>query len=415
MNGLRSAIDRLVDGIREFLIGWLKSFVRVAAQVGKELTQVRRRPGAFISLILGPFLIMALFGLGYTGVSAPLRTIVVLPADTSLPSDATFYQNLSGPAINVQATTTDEHWAQQQLEAQQVDVVVIAPANIEQTVRSGHQATLQVLINDVDPVTASYATFIANDVTQQINAQIVRAVVSRGQAYAVQELGQQPVQIPPDVIASPTVAQVHNLAPIKLDPVRFFAPAVLALVLQHMAVTLTALSFVRERLSGTMDLFRVSPINSIELVVGKYLGLGILSAIIAATTGVLLVTVLGVPLLGSPAVVAAVIALLVFASLGIGMLISVIADSERQAVQLSLLVLLASVFFSGLMLPVDQFAPIVQYAAYLLPVTHGISLLQDLMLRGGTNAWWQLDVLAAIGLVLFVATALILRRQLRSA
>ena len=167
-------------------------------------------------------------------------------------------------------------------------------------------------------------------------------------------------QIPPEVVAAPTTVEVANIAPSTPSVVGFAAPAALALMLQHMAVTLTALSFVRERLSGAMEMLRISPVNSLELVLGKYLGLGVVSAVVAAISGVLLVTVLGVPMLGSAWAVAAVIALLVFASLGLGLIISVVSDSERQAVQLALLLLLASVFFSGFVLPVDQFREGVQ-------------------------------------------------------
>jgi ABC-2 type transport system permease protein len=164
-----------------------------------------------------------------------------------------------------------------------------------------------------------------------------------------------------------------------------------------------------------MELFRVSPVNSLELVLGKYLGLGIVSAVIAIVTSLLLVYVLGVPLLGDPWMVALVIGLVVFASLGIGLLISVVSDSERQAVQLALLLLLASVFFSGFVLPINEFTEGVQYLAYALPVTHGIALLQDVMLRGGTTDYWEIYVLVAIGFVLMLLTILALRRTLRSA
>ena len=96
----------------------------------------------------------------------------------------------------------------------------------------------------------------------------------------------------------------------------------------------------------------------------------------------------------TPGDVAWVIVLLSFASLGLGLLISTVVDSERQAVQLSMLVLLASVFFSGFVLPLDQFITPLRIAAYALPVTHGIQLLQDFMLRGSTNNGWELYALA---------------------
>nr|MBA3851466.1 ABC transporter permease [Chloroflexota bacterium] len=121
---------------------------------------------------------------------------------------------------------------------------------------------------------------------------------------------------------------------------------------------------------------------------------------------------LATPLLGSPLVLAGVIALVVFASLGLGLLISVVSDSERQAVQLSLLVLLASVFFSGIVLPVEDFRFEVRALAYGLPVTHGITLLQQVMLRGTITTEWQVAVLTGSGIVLLLLTACLLRRQL---
>jgi ABC-2 type transport system permease protein len=80
-----------------------------------------------------------------------------------------------------------------------------------------------------------------------------------------------------------------------------------------------------------------------------------------------------------------------------------------------MLVLLASVFFSGFVLPLDEFLPEVRWVAYALPVTHGIRLLQDLMLRGGTYAVWQVTALGAIGWALFVVSALSMRRSLAHA
>src|SRR5688500_19920217 len=111
---------------------------------------------------------------------------------------------------------------------------------------------------------------------------------------------------------------------------------------------------VRERLSGQMDRFRVAPVSSMELLVGKYVAYAVLSLAVAGIVGALLVGVLGVPLLGGVLPFVGIVLLLTFASLGVGLLISLVADSERQAVQLSMLVLLASVFFSGFVLRSEE-------------------------------------------------------------
>ena len=75
-------------------------------------------------------------------------------------------------------------------------------------------------------------------------------------------------------------------------------------------------------------------------------------------------------------------------------------------------VLLASVFFSGFVLPLDEFEWFTRYIAYVLPVTHGIQLFQDFMLRGNTYAIWQIWALGVVGVVLFIANGVALRRTL---
>ena len=400
--------------MRDLVVGPFKSLIRVMAQVRKELIQVRRRPGAFFSLVLGPFLIMAVFGLGYTGARKPLATSIVIPPEVGLSRDAAYYQSLAGAPLEIREVTDNRADAEARLANRELDLVVIAPADAAQRFRAGQQAEIDVFINAVDPVSVSYGTFMAQVLNQHINEEIIKRAVAEGQQFMI-DSGGQLAQVPPEVIAKPTVVNVVNIAPTTPSVVAFAAPAALALMLQHMAVTLTALSFVRERLSGAMELFRISPVNSFELALGKYIGLGIVSAIIATISTLLMVGALGVPLLGSPWLVAGIIALLVVSSLGLGLIISVISDSERQAVQLALLLLLASVFFSGFVLPVNEFREGVQLASYALPVTHGIRLLQDVMLRGDTNSWWQLGVLAGLALAFLVLTVILLRRTMHNA
>ncbi|MBV9324660.1 MAG: ABC transporter permease [Chloroflexi bacterium] len=400
----------------ELFLGLLKVWTRTTAFVGKDVIEVIRQPGALFSLIFGPFLIMGLFGLGYSGQYRPLTTVLVIPADSNLPRDPAYYQPYLGQSITLTQITDDVNAARQQLQDQKIDLLIIAPDNVEQNFMSGQQSSIDIEYNELDPVRDNYARFVADRQVQQLNQAIVQQAVASGEQYVVQSTGSQPpTPISPEVIAAPTRPDTRNLAPISPNVVAFFAPAVLALVLQHMGVTLTALSLVRERLSGAMDIFRVAPVRALEILVGKYLAYMFFCLAIAALIGVLLVGVLHMPMLGDPANVAIVVVLLSFASLGLGLLISTLVDSERAAVQFSMLVLLASVFFSGFVLPLDQFLAPLRYAAYTLPVTHGIQLLQDYMLRGTTNEGWELYALAAIGVVLFLLTSVTVRRNLRSA
>jgi ABC-2 type transport system permease protein len=391
------------------------SLVRITSFIGKELREVFRRPGVLASLVLGPFLIMLLFGLGYTGSRSPFRTEIVLPPGSELPRDQEFYEDLAPGRIQVVGLSEDQDRTEQRLRNREIDLMVVAPENAVAQLREGTQTEILVAWNQVDPVYDGLAHLAVSTMVAELNAEIIRQAAAEGITLAEGELGPQVTDISPEVIAKPTTAVTENVAPSDPTVLNFFAPAVLALVLQHLGVTLTALSMVRERLSGQMDLFRVAPVNSMEVLVGKYVAYGLLTLVVGGTVGALMVFGLGVPVLGGYVTAIGIVLLLAFASLGVGLLISLVADSERQAVQLSMLVLLASVFFSGFVLPVQDFIGAVQYFAYALPVTHGIALLQETMLRGELSTTWMIGALAGIGVALYALSLLRLRRILRSA
>jgi ABC-2 type transport system permease protein len=389
--------------------------IRLLAFIGKELVETLRRPGAIISLVLGPFLIMAVFGLGYSGVKRPLETVVVAPPSSGLPADAASYQELAGGGLHIALVTPDRAAGEAELQAGRADVLVIAPEDPETAFRAGQQSVIEVQVDAIDPVEVNYAGFLAAGLASEVNREIIERVAAEGQGYAVAAGEEEATEIPPDVVAAPTRAELVNIAPSTPGVIAYFGPAVLALILQHLAVTLVALSLVRERTTGVIELFRIAPVSTSEVLAGKVLAFGLLGSGIAFITMAMLVYGFGVPMLGSEAVIAGTIVLLLVASLGLGLLIAVVSDSERQAVQLSLLVLLASVFFSGFVLSIEEFTEPVRAIAYLLPVTHGIRLLQDLLLRGDTTQTWEFLALAAIAMVTLTIAWLLLRRSMTRA
>jgi ABC-2 type transport system permease protein len=395
------------------VISFAKSFTRVTAVVRKELRELARRPGAIASLMLGPLIVVGLFGIGFSGQRGALETLVVVPAGAGLPEDVETYRQLEAGAIRVVAVTPDLESAHDQMRRGEVRLLVVLPGDLRARFEHGEQGLLIVEWNEMDPIKAGIAQATAVGLLQELNQQVLKSAL---QSVGIENvtIGSPGVKIPADVVASPLRLEARNNAPARPTFVAFFAPAVLALVLQHLAITLTALSMIRERTSGAMDLFRVSPVHGLELLVGKYLAYGVLTLLIAAFLVAMLTIPLNIPLVGSRLDLAWLVLLLTFASLGLGLLISLVADSERQAVQLAMLVLLAGMFFSGFVLPVEEFREPIRYLAYLMPVTYGVALFQDEMLRGGGGPAWYAGALLAIGVGLFTLTAIRLRATMRA-
>ena len=149
-------------------------------------------------------------------------------------------------------------------------------------------------------------------------------------------------------------------------------------------------------------------------LLGKYLAYFLfVTAVGAAMLGLLLSPLLGVPLLGPPLRLALTLILLALASLGLGFALSLLAASERQAVQFAMLALLGVVFFSGIALPLDALKQPALALSYALPATYGVALLQDLMLRGLPGRPLFLLALAAMALGLALASLALLRWRTR--
>jgi ABC-2 type transport system permease protein len=231
------------------------------------------------------------------------------------------------------------------------------------------------------------------------------------------ELEQQLVdfqRIHPQVLVSPFRSETQAITPLpEIDPAIFFAPGVIALLLQHIAVTFGALSIVRERMSGTMELFRVSPVSPGETIFGKYFSYMLFGSLLAAALAALLYYVLGVPFLGGWENVAIVTLVLLFTSLGLGFAISLVAENESQAVQLAMISLLVSVFFSGMFLDLRYLWEPVRTVSYLVPATYGTILYQNIMLRGLGVDPILIAALLGIGVFLCLVSWYALRREMK--
>lgn len=212
--------------------------------------------------------------------------------------------------------------------------------------------------------------------------------------------------MPPENLSTPITENYTNLRGGAYSLVIFFAPSVLALLVQHLAITLAALAFVRERQMGAFEMFRVAPLNMIEIILGKTLAYTLYVSVAGgALAGLLLL--LDVPAPANPPVFAILLVLVAVASIGVGFLISSLSTTDSQAIQLTMLALLLSIFFSGFFLPLSGFLSLSKGVTYALPMTYAISGFQSLLLSGSNPpplVWLGLSGItaASFGLVVVI-------------
>jgi ABC-2 type transport system permease protein len=434
---------------------FFKFLIRISSFISKEMTEILRQPRLILTLVLGPFLIMFLFGLGYPEQNRSLRTTFVADDPSFLQGNMDLFTSSASPAITDQTVETDKELALAKLALNQTDLVIAIPPNPLETVESNQQAVFTIYHNEVDPFQIAYINSVARIYVDDVNRRLLEEVTKQGQANAgdlqtglesaiakTQELKQS---IPPgdtntaaqvtelesdlttvhdqlaafrsmgsSVLVNPFNADTTPLSDIVFTPTEFFAPAVIVLLLQHLSITFAALSIVRERRSGIIELFRVAPISAFETLVGKFLSYLLFEILLAGVITFLAVWLLKVPMFGQWTSYVLAVVVLLFTSLGVGFLISLISQTDTQAVQYSMLLLLASIFFSGFFLDLRLMWEPMKILAWSLPATYGIRMLQDIMLRGAAVPALLLYGLLLIGIALFFVNWFILRQRMEA-
>jgi len=218
-------------------------------------------------------------------------------------------------------------------------------------------------------------------------------------------------QIAPGALAAPLAYNIEAVSPYLPGYVAYHSPTVLALLVQHLCITLAALSLVDERTAGAIEIFRTAPVTAGEILAGKFLAYTILVAITSVGLVLLSVIVLKVPMLGDWRWLAVVLFALMAYSLMLGFLVSAIAHSRSQAIQMSMLLLLGSIFFSGFFVPIDDFVLPVRALSYSLPVTYGIVELREVVLRGTPPAPLYLGIMGLWTIGLCLVAERLFRKQ----
>jgi ABC-2 type transport system permease protein len=165
---------------------FFRSFIRASSFLRKEISEILRQPRLVATLVLGPFLILLIFGFGYSNQPRTLRTLFV--AQTNSPLNAQEIQNYRG-ALGVQIAfvgiSSNQEDALNQLQRGQVDLVVVEPVDATSSIKNNQQAVFTFYHHEIDPLQVSYVGYMGWLFAGVVNQQVLQSFAVQGQAEAV--------------------------------------------------------------------------------------------------------------------------------------------------------------------------------------------------------------------------------------
>ncbi len=251
---------------------------------------------------------------------------------------------------------------------------------------NGESAKIQVITDATDPNTA-------NAISNYVNAIL--------QNY--QQSKSTDIHIEYQIV--PQTRMVYNQ---ELKSVFMFVPGVMTIILMLVSAMMTSISIAREKELGTMEILLVSPLKSIQVIIGKVIPYIFLSIINAVVIVVLSIFIFKMPVAGSIFLLGAESILFIITSLALGILISTIAETQQSAMMISLMgLMLPVILLSGFIFPVSSMPVSLQIISHVIPAKWFIIIVKAIMLKGVGLAYIWKETLILIGMtVLFIALSL---------
>ena len=356
----------------------LASLARIGALCRKELLALLKEPSSRIILFAPAFIQAVLFGYGatYDITRAPYVVLDQSHSETSREVVA----RLDGTGVfRRQAALSSPHDIAKAIENDDVVLVLHFPPDFESRLAAGHDAPVQMIMDGRNSSTAGAAAAYVTAIVSDINEQ-------RGQHASI--------SIDRRAWYNPNLESRWNLM-----------PGLIASLSMLQTLLIAALSVAREREQGTFDQLLVTPLNPMQILIGKALP-AILIGLMQSTIILLIIRLwFEIPMNGSPWLLYLGLVSFTTAAVGIGLSISALSLSMQQAMLYTFMLIMPLTLLSGLMTPIRNMPMVLQVATYANPLRFGMDLVRRVYLEGASLGEVSFDflpmfVMAAITLPL---------------
>jgi ABC-2 type transport system permease protein len=372
---------------------------RLASIIRKEFIQIFRDKRTLVIILFIP--IMQLFLLGYSATN-DIRNIPMAVVDQCQCTESR--QLLDAYRVSdyfkLEYTATSEEQLRGLIENGKIKVGLIIPPDYNTRLAEG-QAQVAFILDGSDATAGSTALSAATLIGQSKATGLMIERLSHS-GIDTSRL-QPPFEVRTRVWYNPDLVSSY-----------FMIPGVIGMILFAITSLLTATSVVRERERGTIEQLIVTPIRPWELITGKIVPYVLLAFIDTFEVILLGNWVFGVPVRGDLGLITFCSGLLLLSGLGIGLFASTVANTQQEAMLITWMTLLPSIFLSGFFFPLQSMPLILQWISYIIPLRYYLVIIRALLIKGvGISAIWpETLALALFGLVIMTAASLRFRKRL---
>jgi ABC-2 type transport system permease protein len=372
-----------------------KSLQRLRALIYKETVQILRDRRTLMLFFALPLIELFLFAYAVSLTVTHLPTAIV---DQSLDARSRdFIQALANSGnFDITLVLQNEQQVRQAMDAGTVKVGLIIPPNFEKQVLAGNGNVL-ILLDGSDSFSVQSGYNAALSITQKYSFNLTtEKIQSGGGAVILNALtGQLPITTTTRVLYNPDIADLI-----------FILPGLIALIMQIIIVTNSAMAIVREREAGTLEQLLATPARPAEMVLAK-----LIPGMLVAILDMAMILAIGVfwfkvPFQGNILLLAGLSILFIISGMGLGLVISAVARNQRQAQQLTAVIQLLAMLLTGFLYPRTTMPLWTQIIGNLIPMTYFVRIIRGIMTKGvGLTFMWTDSLTLFIYAVIVLAIA----------
>ncbi len=363
-------------------------WARIKPVTKKEFRQIRRDKRTLGMLLFIPGFLLIMYGYALN-FDVKHLALAILDQEKSQQSRDFIERFLVTEYFDLKRIVASDREIDRLMGEGAVQAAIVIPPDFSRSLLDGRQTAIQVIINGEE-------TFIAGTAAGYVSA------IAQGYSPSIMI---QPLDLHPRIWFNP-----------ELKSARFLVPGLMAFVLMITVVISTAFSVVRERERGSIEQLMVSPLQPVELIVGKtipYVLISLVSAHLVLAFGRLFFSV---SVKGNYGYLLAGMILFLVGGLGVGLLISTIARSQQVAFLIAIITTMLPTFIlSGFVFPIRNMPVAIQIVTFIIPARYFLAVLRGIMLKGaGLDALWsQMAFLAAFAALALGLSSIRLGRILK--